>query len=48
MDYLSELSIGEADQIVYRRLRALSYDSEVDLLKGETQIDDFHISTMFI
>ena len=48
MDYLSELAIGEADQIVYRRLRALSNDSEVDFLKGEILIDDFHISTIFI
>ena len=48
MDYLSQLAIGEADQVVYRRLRALRcYDSKVDFLKGKI-INHFHFFTIFI
>ena len=48
MDYLSELAIGEGDQVVDKMLRTLScYDSKVDFLKGKLMID-IHFYPIFI
>ena len=48
MNYLSELAIGEGDQVVDKRLRTLScYDSKVDFLKGKLMID-IHFYPIFI